>query len=295
MDLNQRLIERNVACLLVRNCGAKGKQARPSNLERSDHFSAIAVSRLLLAPDPTQSDRLLLSHARNRHTALTPTLTCQIQPLPENPDLPHIRVLGSHKLLARDLLTNRPEALHRQYLYGHLLRFINETPDPDPIPVATLYAHCPDSSPFQVQRALSSLLHLGVIERPARGFYAKAPTNPAFPKGAKATQKPTKRNKTEATPSAPEPTDQLNEAGAIIPISESTNQLNEAGAIIPISEQADQLNEAGAITPISESTNQLNEAGATPPIPESTDQLTKTGATTFTPELTNMLNGTGGK
>src|SRR5437667_11890763 len=44
-DLNQRLIERDVACLLIRHCGAKGKQARPSTLEQSDHFSTIAVSR----------------------------------------------------------------------------------------------------------------------------------------------------------------------------------------------------------------------------------------------------------
>ena len=81
-DLNQRFIERNVACLLIRNCTAKGGHARPTVLERSDHFVNIATSRLLLTPDPMQPDHLLLAHARSRHTALTPTLTLQIQPMP---------------------------------------------------------------------------------------------------------------------------------------------------------------------------------------------------------------------
>src|SRR5262249_30420367 len=89
-DLNQYLIEHNVACLVSRNCYAKGGHARPSAIERSDHFATIAVSHLLLAPDPMQPDHLLLSHARNRHAALTPTLIIQIQPRPDNPDLPHV-------------------------------------------------------------------------------------------------------------------------------------------------------------------------------------------------------------
>src|SRR5437762_12367734 len=64
-DLKQQLIAHNAACLLTRNCGAKGSHARPSVLEKSDHFPTLAASALLLAPDPVQPGRLLLSHANS--------------------------------------------------------------------------------------------------------------------------------------------------------------------------------------------------------------------------------------
>ncbi len=295
MDLNQRLIERNVACLLVRNCGAKGKQARPSALEQSDHFSTIAVSRLLLAPDPIQPDRLLLSHAKNRHTALTPTLTFQIQPMPENPDLSHIRVLGSHNLRACDLLAHRPEALHRQYLSHHLLALI--TSSPDPVPVATLYAHCPHSSIFQIQRTLSDLLRMGQIEHPARGFYASATTDPAFPQNATGTATSTPEpmdilNTTGTTTPTPEPMDILNTTGTTTPTTEPTDLLNTTGTTTPTPEPMDMLNGIGATTPTPEPMDMLNGTGATTLTPEPMDMLSATGATILTPELMTMLSAT---
>jgi hypothetical protein len=187
-DLNQHLIERNIACLITRNCHARGGHARPTVLERSDHFATIATSRLLLAPDPFQPDRLLLSHALSRHAALTPTLILQILPMSENPALPHIIVQGSHDLQARDLIETRPDALHRRILSLHLLDLIADTSDP--IPVATLYARSPNSSPFQIQRSLNDLLKTGLIERPARGFYSPAPANPVLSLNETATRTP---------------------------------------------------------------------------------------------------------
>jgi AAA domain len=160
--LNQRLIEHNVACLITRNCHAKGGHARPSVLERSDRFYNIAVSRLLLAPNPMQPNHLLLSHDLNRHTNLTPTLTLHIHPIPKNIELPHITIQGSHTLTAKDLIEYRLDTLHRRLLSQHLLAIITNTPDP--IPVTTLYAHFPHSSAFQVQRALSDLLRTEQIQ-----------------------------------------------------------------------------------------------------------------------------------
>jgi AAA domain len=160
--LNQRLIERNVACLITRNCHAKGGQARPSALERSERFPTIATSRLLLAPDPMQPNQLLLSHALSRHTALTPTFTLHIQPLPENSELPHLKIQGLHPLTAKDLIECRPDTLQRRLLSQHLLHIITDAPDP--IPVTTLYATFPNSSTFQVQRALSDLLRTDQIQ-----------------------------------------------------------------------------------------------------------------------------------
>jgi hypothetical protein len=161
-DLNQQLIYGNIACLITRNCHAKGGNARPTILERSDHFSAIAVSRLLLAPDPMQPDHFLLSHALNRHAALTPTLTIHIQPIPAKPHLPHITIQGTHSLRAKDLIETHPDTLHRQLLSQHLLHIIAATTDP--IHVSTLYAKSPHSSAFQIQRSLADLLNMGQIE-----------------------------------------------------------------------------------------------------------------------------------
>jgi AAA domain len=161
-NLNQCLIECNVACLITRNCPARGGHARPSLLERSENFSNIAVGGLLLASDPMQPDQLLLSHVFNRHNDLTPTFTLQIQPLPENHNLPHITIQGSHILKAKDLIDNRPDTLHRRLLSQHLLQIINDATDP--IHVTTLYAKAPHSGTFQIQRALSDLLRADQIQ-----------------------------------------------------------------------------------------------------------------------------------
>jgi hypothetical protein len=236
-DLNQRLIERNVACLILRNCPAKGGHARPSMLERSDHFSNIATSRLLLAPDPMQPDRLLLSHSLSRHSALTPTLILQIQPMPTNSDIPHITVQGSHSLQARDFIENRPDSLHRRLLSRHLLRLIAAATDP--IHVSTLYARSPHSSPFQIQRSLNDLLRMGQIERPARGFYAPA------------------------TPVSP-----LNQTGAITPSPISASPLNQTGATTSPPTSTSSLDQTGTTTSPPTSASSLDQTGTTTPLPE---------------------------
>src|SRR5437762_7162948 len=177
-EFNQHLIERNIACLLIRNCPAKGGQARPSALERSERFLSLAVSRLLLAPDPMEPDRLLLAHAKSIHAALSPTLILHIQSRSHASKLACITFEGTHSVTANDLLTQRPDALHRRLLFQHLRKIIASAPAP--IAVATLYARSSHSSPTQIQRCLKDLLNMGQIEHPARGFYAPAPTNPVF-------------------------------------------------------------------------------------------------------------------
>jgi AAA domain len=168
-DFNQRLIERNVACLLIRNCTARGGHAHPSLLERSEHFNTIALSHLLLAPDPIQPDLLLLSHVESASSALCHTLTLRIQPLPSNPHLAAPTVVGSHPIFARDLIEQRPDTLHRLLLTQQLLSLISRTPDP--IHVTTLYASFPNSSTYQIQRALKDLLTAELIDHPSRGLY----------------------------------------------------------------------------------------------------------------------------
>jgi hypothetical protein len=177
-NLNQRLIEHDIACLLIRNCPAKGGHARPSAIERSERFLTTAISRLLLASDPMQPASPLLAHDFCRHSALSQTHSLQIQPLFEHPDLPYITFHGYHPLQARDLIENRPDVLRRRLLAQQLLALITDTPDP--MHVSTLYAQFPHFSPFQIQRSLADLLRTEQIERPARGFYAKSPDNPVF-------------------------------------------------------------------------------------------------------------------
>jgi hypothetical protein len=218
-NLNRRLIECNVACLITRNCPARGGHARPSVLERSDRFLIIAPSRLLLARDPMQPENLLLSHALSRHTALTLTLTLQIQPLPTNPTLPHITVHGHHTLRARDLIENRSDTLHRRLLSQQLLVFIADATEPHH--VSTLYARFPHCSPFQIQRSLSDLLRTDQIERPARGFYTKAPTNPTF----------VPLDTTPATTSNTPPAKNLNQTAAISPTTPPETSLDQSATI----------------------------------------------------------------
>jgi AAA domain len=177
-NLNQRLIEHDIACLLIRNCSAKGGHAKPSAIERSERFLTTAISRLLLAPDPMQPTSPLLAHDFCRHSALSQTHSLQIQPLFEHPDLPHITFHGYHSLQARDLIENRPDVLRRLLLAQQLLGLIADAPAP--MHVSTLYAQFPHFSPYQIQRSLADLLRTEQIERPARGFYAKSPDNPVF-------------------------------------------------------------------------------------------------------------------
>ena len=232
-DFNQHLIEHNVACLITRNCHAKGGHARPTILERSDYFETIAISRLLLSPDPLLPDRLLLSHATSRHAALTPTLTFQIQPSSSNPDLPHIIILGSHSLQAKHLINYRPNTLHRQLLSQHLQAIISEALDP--VPVATLYARSPHSSPFQIQRSLNDLLNMGQIERPARGFYTLAPTSPVpsfkpTTATSPSTQPDTELKPTTATSPSTQPDNKLKSTAATSPSTQPDNKLKSTAA-----------------------------------------------------------------
>jgi hypothetical protein len=245
----------------VRNCRAKGGHAKPSALEQSDHFPTIAVSRLLLAPDPMQRDSILLSHALSRHGSLTQTLACQIQPLPTNPNLAHFTLQGTHTLQACHLLTQRPDTLHRRLLAQQLLPILATAPSP--IAATTLYALFPHSSISQLQHTLKDLLLLGHIQRPTRGFYAASSTTP-------------KLNPTAAT--TPQPTPKLN------PTAATTPQLNPTAATTP--QPTAKLNSTAATTP--QATPKLNPTAATTPQP--TAKLNSTAATT--PQATPKLNPT---
>ncbi len=265
-DLKQHLIERNVACLLVRNCPAKGGHARPSVLERSDHFVTIATCRLILAPDPMQPDRLLLAHAKSIHPTLTPTLILQIQSLPANPAIPRITVQGSHCLHARDFIECRPDILHRRLLSQHLLRIIVGAKTP--IAVSTLYTLSPHSSPFQIQRSLNDLLRMGQIERPVRGFYAPAPATPVFPLQG-----------TAATTSSPPPVNNLKPTAATIPIPPPVNNLKPTAATTPIPPPVNNFKPTAATTPTSPSVNNLKPTAATTPTPPPVNNFDSTAAT----------------
>jgi hypothetical protein len=280
-DLNQCLIEHNVACLLVRNCPAKGGHTRPSMLERSDHFLTIAVSRLLLAPDPFQPDHILLSHALSRHSVLTPTITLQILSKPENPDIPHITVLGSHSLQAKDLLAHCPDTLHRRLLSHHLLSLI--TAATDPIPVATLYARFPNSSPFQIQRSLNDLLSMGQIERPARGFYTLAPTNPTFP-----------LNETTARTSNISPTSSLKQTAATTSDTAPTSPLKQTTSdTSPIRS----FKQTATTTSDTAPTGKLKQTATTTSDTAPAGKLKQTATTTLTPPTSTFThaNPTSGK
>ncbi len=285
-DLNQRFIERNVACLLIRNCPAKGGHARPPILERSDFFLITAVSRLLLAHDPMQPDRLLLCHAHSRHSALEPSLILHINPLTTHPSLARINVQGTHQLSAHDFLEYRPDVLHRRLLFQHLQTIIADTTDP--VPVSTLYAQSPHSSPFQIQRTLNDLLRMGQIDRPARGFYAKAPADPVFPPKASTTPEP--KPETDAEIHAPEPEDELNEPAAKNPSSDPTNELTTTDIITQTSEATDELKESAAKNPSSDPANELKESAAITQTSELTKELNVSAAINQTPEPTEELN-----
>jgi AAA domain len=278
-DLNQFLLTHNIACLLVRNCRAKGGHAKPSTLEQSDHFPTIAVSRLLLAPDPMQSDHILLSHALSRHSPLPPTLACQIQPLPTNPNLAHFTLQGTHTLQASHLLTQRPDTLHRLLLAQQLLPIL--TNSHSPVPTTALYALFPNSSIFQIQRALKDLLLRDHIQRPTRGFYTAYPTTPNLNSTAATTSSaPLKLNPTAATTS--QPTLELNHTAATTSL--PTTKLNHTAATTPL--PTTKLNTTAATTP--QPTPKLNTTAATTSLPAT--NLNHTAATT--PQVTTQLDPT---
>ncbi len=262
-DLNQRFIERGIACLIVRNCGAKGSLARPSVLERSERFQRIAASRLVMARDPMQPDHLLLAHVHGHHTALAlaPTLTLHVQPMSDHPDLPHITSLGTHSLTASDLLTHRPDALHRRLLSDHLLALITATTNP--IHVSALYARSPHASPFQIQRSLKDLLNMGQIERPARGFYSPAPPNPVFTTHTTTAttpeeQKASSLNITAATTLEEQKASSLNIIAATTPEEQKASSLNIIAATTPEEQKASSLNSTATTTPEEQAATTLN-------------------------------------
>jgi hypothetical protein len=253
-DLNQHCIERGIACLIVRNCGAKGSLARPSVLERSERFLRIAASRLLMARDPMQPDHLLLSHVHGHHTplALAPTLTLGVLPNSLHPHLAHITSLGTHSLKASDLLTHRPDALHRRLLSDHLLTLITATTNPTH--VSALYASSPHASPSQIQRSLKDLLNMGRIEHPARGFYSPAPPNPVFTTHTTTAatpkeQKASTLNITAATTPEQQRTPSLNITAATTPEQQKISSLNITAATTLEQQKATTLNITAAITP----------------------------------------------
>jgi hypothetical protein len=293
IDLNQRFIERDVACLLIRNCPAKGGHARPSVLERSDHFLTTAASRLLLAPDPMQPDRLLLAHAHSRHAALTPTLLLQIRPLLTHPDLARITILETHNLQAQDLIVNRPDTLHRRLLSQHLFKLLSSALDP--VHVSSLYARSPNSSPFQVQRSLSDLLKMGQIERPSRGFYSRITANPVFKSKAATTSntQPTNElNGTAATTSSPEPTKSLNGTAAIKSNIQLANELNGTATTTANTQPANELNGTAARTANTQSANELNGTAARTSNTQPANELNGTATRTSNTQPANELNGT---
>jgi AAA domain len=288
-NLNQRLIEHNVACLISRNCPARGGHARPSVLERSERFLTIAPSRMLLAHDPMQPDRLLLTHAPSLHTVLTPTptLTLHIQPLPKNSDLPHITFHGHHCLTFHDLLDNRPDVLRRRLLAQQLLGII--TSAPSPLHVSTLYAQFPQNSPFQIHRSLSDLLRTEQIERPTRGFYTKPPTNPTLMppnKTATTTSSPTNLSQVAAITSSTFPTENLNESAAITLDVPSTKLVNETATITSSTFLAKNLNESAAITSDQLVAKNLNESATITSNPSPVNNPKKTATITLKPTAT---------
>ncbi len=281
-DLNQYLIEHNIACLLIRNCPAKGGHARPSVRERSERFLTHAVSRLLLANHPMQPDQFLLSHVTNIHAALTPTLILQIQPLPDNPDLPHITIQGFHSLKAKDFIENRPDTLHRRLLSQHLLSLIADVTDP--IHVSTLYTLSPHSGAFQIQRSLRDLLNMGQIERPARGFYTLAPANPTFPFNTAAATTPTPQSEDERKAQA-----FLADMKALAQATKATttpntlpeSTLNTTAAITFTTELARSLDPTAAITFTTEPARSLDPTATTTPSQRDRTEARREGESPF--------------
>jgi AAA domain len=169
LQLHQLMIEMDATCLLIRQCPAKGGEARPSALERSMHFANIAASRLLLARDPMEPEHFLLTHAACRMQALAPTISFSIASSAETPHLPHITCEGPHSLQSNDLLTQRPAALHSILLGQRICNLLATTSEP--VSVDTIRVHFPRSTSSQLQRTLRRLVQEGALIRAARGLY----------------------------------------------------------------------------------------------------------------------------
>ncbi len=168
--LHQLMIEMDATCLLTRQCPARGGQARPSTLERSMHFLNAAASHLLLAQDPTQPKRFLLTHVACRIQDVAPTISFTITSHPENPRYPSITCTGLDSLQACDLLNLHPGTLHVKILVSRLQAELIASPEP--ITLATLRERFLHSTPAQVQRALRQLMQEGTLTRVGRNLYA---------------------------------------------------------------------------------------------------------------------------
>jgi AAA domain len=299
-NLHQRMVEREVACILVRNCPGRFSHTRPSQLERSDHFENVAESLLLLAPDPIHPDCLLLSHADSNSSPLARTLTLQIQPLPDDPDFAHLTVVGSHPLRAHDLMEHRPDTLRRQLLADNLLSFILHSAAP--IPVTQLYTHFSPASPFQIQRSLKDLLNTEQIERPSRGFsaplHATVPTTGAQPLKdeltvtATTTLEPLPTNaltKPATTTSELPPTNELTQPAATTLEPLPTNELTEPAATTLEPLPTNELTEPAATTLELPPTNAFIEPAATTSESLPTKELTQPAATTLELPPTNAF------
>jgi hypothetical protein len=286
-NLHQRMVEREVACILVRNCPGRFSHTRPSQLERSDHFENVAESLLLLAPDPIHPDCLLLSHADSNSSPLARTLTLQIQPLPDDPDFAHLTVVGSHPLRAHDLMEHRPDTLRRQLLASNLLSFILHSAAP--IPVTQLYTHFSPASPFQIQRSLKDLLNTEQIERPSRGFsaplHATVPTTGALPLKDELTV-------TATTTLEPLPTNALTKPATTTSELPPTNELTQPAATTLEPLPTNELTEPAATTLEPLPTNELTVTATTTLEPLPTKELTQPAATTLEPLPTNELTVT---
>lgn len=177
MQLHQLMIEMDATCLITRQCPAKGGTARPSSLERSMHFANLAASRLLLARDPLEPERFLLTQVACRVQALAPTITFSIASPAQTPHLSHITCQGPHSLQASDLLTQRPATLSSLLLGQRICTLVAQASEP--VSLDTIREHIPRSASSQLQRTVRRLVQEKMLTCPVRGLYTLAQTEMA--------------------------------------------------------------------------------------------------------------------
>jgi hypothetical protein len=163
----------------------------------------------------------------------------------------------------------------KEILTQHLLSIITKTPEP--IHVTTLYTLSPYASVFQVHRALSALLRTSQIQRPSRGFYAKATPTPIFPPSP-----------TAARPLDTQPANTVNEPAARPLEPQPANSFNETAARPLDPELANILKGLAAITLDPELANILNGIATTTLDPELANLLKGFATTTLDPEGTSL-------